>query len=131
MKRLGLLGVCLLAMAAPAAGGAQQPPPPDSQDSNAAEQAADPASENGATEAAPAAAHEIAPAPAGADAPVAPDRLDTQLADRCLPKRMIGRKYGPPYISSLPDVPAHAPATGAFGDIPPSDPDHTDYCGGS
>jgi len=131
MKRLGLLGVCLLAMAAPAAGLALQPPAPGAEDSNEAEQAADPASENGATEAAPAAADEIAAAPAGADAPVAPDRLDTPLVEPCRPKRMIGRKYGPPYINSLPNVPAHAPATGAFGDIPPSDPDHTDYCGDS
>jgi hypothetical protein len=114
MKRLGILGVCLLAMAAPAAGGAQQPPPSDSQDSNAAEQAADPASENGATEAAPAAADDQA-----AEAPAAPQETHgLEPGFSCRPKGMIGRKYGPTVTNSLPNVPAHASATGAFGDVP-------------
>jgi len=116
MKRLGLLGVCLLAMAAPVAGGAQQPPPSDSQDSNAAEQAADPASENGATEAAPATVDDQA-AEAAATPRERPGELEPGFS--CRPKGMIGRKYVQvTRVVPNSNVPADESATEAFGDVP-------------
>jgi hypothetical protein len=125
MKRLGILGVCLLAMAAPVAGGAQQPPPSDSQDSSDADQAADPSGEDGTAQAAPAAVAEDAPAHAGVNgAPTGgtPESMDyTPGFDPCRPKGTIGRKYGPVgSYRAVTNAPAGTPETGAFGDVPPA-----------
>jgi len=128
MKRLGILGVCLLAMAAPAAVGAQPPEPSDAQDSNQAGQATGPSSEDATAEATSAAVHNE---PDGqADLPAFDLGGNHEPGFNCRPKRMIARK-GPPYMARVDgNAGPDAPLTGSFGDVlepptdlPPCDPD--------
>lgn len=115
MKHVGIVGICLLAMAAPAAGLALQPPAPGAEDSNEAEQAADPASEGSAAEAAPAASDP--------DTDYTDNIRTSEAGFNCRPKGTSGRKYGPiPLTSVVTNAPAGSPDTGAFGDVPPPPP---------